>query len=392
MLLGRGEDRNALEFPDEVQYWQMGESLAAGDGLRDELDFRATRMPLYPAMLAPFAKLTHGVVAAKVLHWLIGACVALTTAGLAAEIAGARVGIVAGMLVALDPFLVFFSSLLLTETPFLLGFTGLWWALWPAIAPSGGTLSARRWLAVGLLAALCVYLRESSLGLVLLVLAFVAVCRRFERRTVLGALLATVTIVVALIPWAARNRQLTGEWCWLTHRGGISLYDGVRPGADGRSDLGDIKQGPEVVGLDEVAWNRYFLDESIRAIRNEPRRIARLAVVKLGRMWNPIPNAESYRSTGVRIVAGAWTIPIFALAAAGVWVVAFRRRAGGARVVLFLALPALYLSALHALFVGSVRYRLGAMPFIEILAAVTLVALVDRLWRRTFAEKTDRVR
>ena len=45
--------------------------------------------------------------------------------------------------------------------------------------------------------------------------------------------------------------------------------------------------------------------------------------------------------------------------------------------MLFLLLPALYLSALHNLFVGSVRYRLSAMPMLEVLAAVALIALVD---------------
>jgi hypothetical protein len=53
--------------------------------------------------------------------------------------------------------------------------------------------------------------------------------------------------------------------------------------------------------------------------------------------------------------------------------------------VVFLLLPALYLSALHSLFVGSVRYRLGAMPMIEILAALAVVALADRLGRRSAA-------
>ena len=43
-----------------------------------------------------------------------------------------------------------------------------------------------------------------------------------------------------------------------------------------------------------------------------------------------------------------------------------------------LLLPALYISALHTLFVGSVRYRLPAMPMLEMLAAFALVALFDR--------------
>ena len=73
----------ALEFPDEVQYWNMAVSLCEGRGLRDELGFRATRMPLYPAFLSLFAGLEHGVLAAKAAQWALGALVAPLTALLA---------------------------------------------------------------------------------------------------------------------------------------------------------------------------------------------------------------------------------------------------------------------------------------------------------------------
>jgi hypothetical protein len=41
-----------------------------------------------------------------------------------------------------------------------------------------------------------------------------------------------------------------------------------------------------------------------------------------------------------------------------------------------LLLPAAYFTLIHMVFVGSVRYRLPAMPFIFILAAVGLCALL----------------
>ncbi len=49
--------------------------------------------------------------------------------------------------------------------------------------------------------------------------------------------------------------------------------------------------------------------------------------------------------------------------------------------VLFLMLPAVYLSLLHGLFVGSVRYRLGATPMMEMLAAWFVVTAYDSLRR-----------
>ena len=206
---------------------------------------------------------------------------------------GRRAAWLAGLAVAGDPFLVFFSSLLLTETLFVGALIWLWGLMWWRLrsAEPGGW---RSWLTIGGLAALCIYVRESSAGLMVLMLAVAAlmkVVRRPPAGPVAGWLMrlggAGAVVVLALLPWAARNASVTGDWCWLTHRGGISLYDGVGPQAQGDSNLGDIKQMPAVAGLDEVAWNRFFLDESWRAIREDPARIARLAVVKWQRLWNP---------------------------------------------------------------------------------------------------------
>jgi len=383
--LSRSDDPAALEFPDEIQYWQMATSLHAGDGLQDELGFRATRMPLYPALLSLNTGLPHGVVVAKCFHWFIGALLAPLIGGLAATLVGRHAGWVAGLLVAFDPFLVFFSSLLLTETLFMPIMVMLWWVAWTLVQPDPHCGSTTRWVGVGLLMALAVYVRESSLGLAGALLVFILACRRFDRRSVGGAILVMAIMVSSLFPWALRNRRVTGDWCWLTHRGGISLYDGVGPQADGSSDLGNIKQMPAVWGMGEAQWNRYFMEESIKAIRDEPARILRLAGRKLARMWNPVPNVDTYQSSFVRFVAAAWTIPTFTLALAGACLLLCVRRGDGLRLVVFLLLPALYLSALHSLFVGSVRYRLGAMPMIEILAALALVTLAERLGRRSSA-------
>lgn len=381
-------DPHALEFPDEIQYWDMARSLWAGDGLRDELGFRATRMPLYPALLAPLTALDYGVPLAKALHWIIGAAGAALTLLMGTRLFDRRVGCVAGLIVAIDPFLVFFSSLLLTETLFITLLAGLWWyaATWLIHRDPTDTIPARRWMVLGVAGALTVYARESTLGLVVLLTAFLLFVVGIRRRTMLGAVMTLSIVVASLFPWALRNYAVTGSFTFLTHRGGISLYDGVRPGATGASDLGHIKAMDAVRGLDEVAWNDYFMTESQKAIIDDPMRIIRLAGVKLARLWNPVPNVETYRSRGVRIIAAAWTLPIFVLAILGGVLLVIRRKSFGGYHTLFLILPAVYLSALHMLFIGSVRYRLGAMPMMGVLAACAIACLI---WGDG-ANRTDR--
>lgn len=379
VALHRADDSTVLSLPDEQQYWLMAGSIHAGAGMRDELGFRATRMPLYVSILSVFAAFDEGVVAAKVLHWFVGALGAALVACAGAALFGRTAGMTAGLLAAVDPFLVFTSSLLLTETFFVASLVGLWWVAWPLVSAdrSIGTLS--RWIWLGVMACLTVYLRVSSLGLVLALVLLVVICHRGGHRAFAGAILALATVVLGLCPWAIRNREVTGEWCWLTNRGGISLYDGVGPQADGSSDLGDIKQMAAVQGLSEAEWNRFFMRESMASIREDPGRILRLACVKLRRLWNPFPNVDTHQSWFERLISAGWMIPLYACTVAGIVWWLFRQGRGGVPVVVFLMLPAIYLSLLHSVFVGSVRYRLGATPMMEMMAAWFVVTAWSRL-------------
>jgi hypothetical protein len=365
----------ALEFPDEQQYWLMATSLHDGTGLRDELGFRAGRLPLYPALLSLAAGEPSGVAIAKVVQWVIGALGAVAALTLGMRIGGRTVGLFGGLLFAVDPFLVFFSNLLLTETLFITLLVTLWacGAAW--LAPRSNP-TVRAWLGIGALALACTYARESTLGLIVVALALYLARSRFRRSACVGIMLVAGVMVAGLFPWALRNHRVLGEWRWLTTRAGISLYDGVGPQATGASDLGDVKDHPTVRGLNELERNRYFLDRAWAQMRSDPRRLLGLAARKFVRMWNPVPNAADYRSGLVRLVSAAWMVPLGLLALVGIGVTARSPSAGGGAAVVYLLLPALYLSGLHVLFVGSVRYRLGAMPMLAVLAAIALERLL----------------
>ncbi len=386
----RGPAADHLAFPDEVQYWDMGRSLRSGDGLRDELGHRATRMPLYPTLLAALPAAPAGVILARGLQWVVGAFAAVATAALAGVLFDRRTAWFAGLAAAADPFAVFFSSLLLTETLFLLALGLLWWHAARVMTTCTREPSMRPMLILGVLAAAAVHVRESTLGLVFVLLALLLVPAGARRARWKGAAAAIGLVILALLPWAARNRAVIGEWCWTTTRFGISLYDGVGPQADGGSDLGGVKAADAVAGLPEREWNAWFVRESREAVISDPLRVVRLGFVKLARMWNPFPNVESYQSPVVRTISALWTLPVFALAAGGaiLWPMQWGRR--GVMAVALLLLPALYLSLLHSVFVGSVRYRLGAMPMLEVLAASVAAGLLRRLRDRKPVDHPER--
>ena len=361
---------DVVELPDEVQYWNMARSLAGGEGLRDELGFQATRMPLYPGFLALFVKFENGRVLAQGAQAFLSALACGFVSMLVLQIAPPSsrklAAVVAGLLVALDPFLIYFSRLLLTESLFTCALCGLLAVSWQTSqkeARSGWL----RWLASGGLCTLCVYLRPSSLGFVVCWTLFLLLRRRFDQAGLVGVCGGWLILLLSLSPWAARNRSVIGEGVWLTTRLGISLYDGAGPQATGASNLGGIKHTAQ----DEIGWNRHFKTEAWKHIRERPDRILRLAGRKLLRTWNPWPNAEDFQNVWIKVALGSWTIFILAAAVCGV-----RSMPRSTTTIIGLLLPAFYFTALHLLFVGSVRYRLPAMPMIEILSAVGITSLL----------------
>ena len=184
-----------------------------------------------------------------------------------------------------------------------------------------------------------------------------------------------------------RNYQTVGQWRWLTTRGGISLYDGVRAGATGDSDLAHTKTMPQVQELSETEWDAHFSKLAWQAIREDPARILHLMGAKFLRTWNLTPNVAAYRGGPVAWISAVWMVIVLLLAAAGLYASLCRRptlengaatRGERAMAVLLLLLPVVVFTLLHMVFVGSVRYRVPVMPFVCVLAATGLVALVPR--------------
>jgi thiol:disulfide interchange protein len=75
----------------------------------------------------------------------------------------------------------------------------------------------------------------------------------------------------------------------------------------------------------------------------------------------------------VRLAILATYTPVLLLAIAGAWMI--RRRYFE---LMLLATPALYLTAIHVVFIGSLRYRQPAMLTLAILAAAAVCSLAGR--------------
>lgn len=366
------EDAMFRSLPDQREYLSLGRSVFAGDGLKfidlrfnDEV--RAFRPVGYPLLIQACQARVRAV---QVAQCAIDASTVLAVVLLARKWLSDRLSLFAGTIVAFNPFLIFFTSLLLTETVFT---AMLMWALVCLSRSDHSPLQPKRgviffWVGLFILA-LSIHIRTSSIGLPL-VLGIAAYLMRDSKKQSRWYSLPIATSIVlltiiTLLPWAARNRVVLGKWIWTSTNDGFTLYDGLNESADGSSDQSFVAALPQLRTMNEVARSQYLATAAKDWAVENPRRVIDLAGRKLARMWSPIPLSSEYGSRRIYVIAAAaYTLPLFIAAIIGLWNFGLPRSAK-----ILLLLPAIYFSCVHATTIGSLRYRVPVEPPIAILAA-----------------------
>jgi hypothetical protein len=391
-----------LHYDDEKLHWQLATHLAREGDLVTDDGRRAARMPLYPALLAPCALLgEYGVLAARLVQAGLGTLTAVLAFRLALSAVGCPGAWLAGMLVAVDPFAIFFTNLLLTETLFTLLLMATVAYAWRAATrpdePGG-------FIGLAVLGAASLLTRPSVVLLLPLLWLTVGLLSRYRRLAFARLALCPIVLAAALLPWGVRNRVVLGTGAWLSTNGGVTLYDAQGPQADGSSNQRFLVDNPAFAGLDEVALDRTLSRRAWECMRADPARVLRLALVKLRRIWSLTPHVAEYR-TGAAAWAGAlYTLVVLAGAVGAVLRVVLASRltlatgrsrpargthagstasaaeagpVGSGAWLVLLWLPVLYFTLLHCVFIGSVRYRVPLLPLLALAAAAIFVRSRD---------------
>ena len=385
-------DESIDRLPDQREYLALGRNLLHGQGLKffdprfgDEV--WAYRTPGYPMLVAAC---NGNVRTVRVVQAFIDTSTVLAVYLLARRWLGRGASLAAGAIVALNPFLIYFTGLVLTETLFT---AMLAWGMWLILGRARrdgevGWAATLAWLSGALLLALAILVRQSAIGLPLVLGVAGALVNRgrgtpYHRRWPLpvGATVILLTGLV-LLPWAWRNYRVLGAWVWTTTNGGITAYDGFNPDATGASDQSFVLSMPELRSMDELGRSAYLSDLAKQFVRHQPRRAAELAVIKAARMWSPVPLSQEYGGWKYRTVGLAYTVPLYGLVLLGL----MRDNASGGGIAraakVYLLIPAIYFTAVHMLSVGSLRYRIPAEPPMAVLAA-SVAALPAAGWKRS---------
>jgi 4-amino-4-deoxy-L-arabinose transferase-like glycosyltransferase len=355
------ETASLRSLPDQLEYLQLGENLPHSKGL-EFTDSRfpeplvAYRTPGYPWLVALCGANVRLI---RVLQALIDTSTVLAVYLLGRRWSSEGIALLASAFVAANPYLVYFSGLILTETLFS---AMLAWGM------VGLSSSGRSWWSGAVVMALAVLVRPSALvlGPLLAIPANRCVSDSY-RWWVRGAARAAIAFgltCLLLLPWGWRNHSLLGNWVWTTTNSGFTLYDGFNPKATGSSDLSMIATMPELRTMDELRRSDYLAALAWQYISDNPTRAVTLGFRKIARLWSPFPLSNEY-GRGMYVVVGVlYALPLFALTLVGMWCGGL---SGSAKALLLL--PAVYFTLAHSVSVGSLRYRVPADVPMALVAA-----------------------
>jgi 4-amino-4-deoxy-L-arabinose transferase-like glycosyltransferase len=389
---------------DTSKYDALARNVIAGRGLstmaEPPFDPSAARAPVYPLFLASiYAVAGPSPFAVLVVQSVVLGAAWVLLADLATRLFTRRVGILAGLLAALNPYLARTAGGVLTEALFMALVVALIWAF------ANGLLSSRaRWFAMtGVLWAGATLCRPATLVLLPLMVATVWV---FVPAVVRSLRLAGVLLLCGLAgmaPWAIRNYVQFQEFIPLqTHAFGLNFWlttiDPLdRPTATWAGKLDDLrKKYPELEAFYQIrgsvaqkAAEEHLIEIGRERVRQHPwryvgerlRALPRLWIHS-GRLWYSDVSFSDARAAGRYGVIAAklllmllLSIAPLALACAGTWLYRHRWR----QLLPLWLVPASLLAVQLPTWVEE-RYGMPAVPFFLVLAAGAL------LWRDTPAD------
>jgi len=363
---------------DAADYHEIAVSLADGRGYVNAAGHpTAWRPPAYPAFLSLIYRISGpGVPAATIIQSVVGALTVLMLMLLGSTIVNHSETVIAGVIAAVYPGLVWLPRLLLSENlSLLLTLMTLW-----SVAMY---LKSRRgwWLVLfGAVSGLNTLVRGGNLALPmmlgagLLIVAFRSSSAE-RKRNFTALLLAIAAFIVVLTPWTVRNYGLFHRFVPVATQEGLTLYGSYWPPVkNGRLIWGTLP-GPEDPNIaaanaagDEVTASKYLQQVTLRRLRAQPGYFFRVIPSKMISLlvpldWEILPHPIG---TGRKI---NWGYLLIALPALFGFLLVLRNPRSNQWLLWIIPILVVVQTIV---FYGSPRFRLPAEPIAILLAAVSL--------------------
>ncbi len=363
--------------------------VAAGDFFASPEGTAYFRTPLYAWFLAGAFRLPgDDLVTARILQAVLGTVTTVLVASIAARRFGRIAAWATGLLAALAwPLLHYGRELLISSVVVFLVAALL--VVWDRATPRSAN---GRWLAIGALVAACA-LAWGSLAIVLFpALALAALEEAPSARVrVQRAALVVLGFALLVAPIAIRNKSASGDWVLLASQGGINLWIGNNPEADGMSarlpgfsswrneDVDAALAREHGRRLRPAEQDRVFRAKAFDFMRTQPVDAARLLAKKvyLFAQGYEIRNDRDLDSLRERSAILNLPLPDFGwvgpLALAGI---VFTRRRW--RELTPLLATAVSIAFAVVLFFVCARYRMAVWPALLPFAGAAVAALAER--------------
>jgi 4-amino-4-deoxy-L-arabinose transferase-like glycosyltransferase len=357
------EDSGLELFPDGKEYDALGLSLAEGSGYARNQSPDTYRPPGYPLFLAAaYVLFGHSVAAVKILQSILDAATCVMILLIGERLFTRRVGVIAGLIAAVYPFLIVYTGFVLSEALFVFLSTGFLYAL-VRFREDGSW----RWLAVaGLLLGGMNLTRPAVLLLPVLLFCWLWVELGTKRRAAVIAAVLALWMLVPILPWTVRNYLVRQSFILIADHHWVALYAANNP---------RILQDPDKIG----GWIQPQGGEDYRAeylafirhtVIHEPLELVRLEFHKLHRLWSIVPTSSrtTFRDTLISFCSYGVLLPFF------VGGMALSLKMPQTPWLLFFWILNFCLMAL--ILYGSTRFRSPIEPALVIFSAHAL----DRAW------------
>lgn len=216
----------------------------------------------------------------------------------------------AAVLMAVDPFELYYEAIPATQALFSLSFmTGLLLSLRLLEKPS-----AARGIAAGLGWGAAFLVRPAALPISLLALAVLLLSQRFSRRAVCAAAGMALCFLLLVTPWGLRNREVTGRFLIMPTQGGLQLwefngrvfsenfrhelrgasllYEPIRERWLGRLSNPELAEFPDFTQESEVHRDSVLYHRQMLFIRSNPLVFAELVSLRFMEFFKPFPLNE----------------------------------------------------------------------------------------------------
>jgi 4-amino-4-deoxy-L-arabinose transferase-like glycosyltransferase len=365
--------------PDVFEYEAVASNLVNGKGYTyaspdGGIYVASQSSPLYIVLTAGVYLLTnHSQAAMLLLQALFGGATAVLALWLGANAFSRPAGIVAGMLVGLDPALIAYSTELhsltldaLVDLALVCGSV--------ALPPRPG---ASRLGSLGALFGLAALTRATALLLLPLHLLWL---RRFRAVRLMSAAAA----VLVYTPWPVRNSLLLGELVPGSSETTEWLWRGNNPHANGASlttagqrmiDLAPPEFRARVAAADEAERIAIYRDAAFDFIRSQPLSAVGLYIAKLKAFWWGSESTGLVYPPEWVLRYRLWYVGILTAAGYGAWRNFSHPRQGS--VITLIVTMLVVVSTTQALFYVEGRHRFAIEPLLIVLAGPGLVQLAQ---------------